>query len=371
MGLIQTFSGAIEGAVFSTLSDQWIEIITAGKFDERLIYAPGIILNRDTNTFTKNIGGVISNGSKIYVPENTAAVIFNESAIEEIITVPGGYIYNNGEESVFNTRTVDSMIDQVAKRFVHGGVSPTMKRIGFVNLREIRDIRYGTKGPQIYHDEYYDVDLEILSFGNISVKVVDVETLITGFIPANAKFYSFDDSRVKAQIVSEFLQSFATALNTLSNQYRISQLPSHSFEINEAIKKDSNHVGTWGERFGFELSNVAIENLELSETSKELVKRFASKKMDMKAYENITQRASDIAAQQKIAEGIQTHGLGDGAGVVVGMSSAQAVAGNLGGQQKLSLDEQIQMVRKLKELVDDGILSQEEFELKKKEVMGL
>lgn len=40
--------------------------------------------------------GVITNGSKIYVPENTAAFIFSESAIEEIITEPGGYEYRHG-----------------------------------------------------------------------------------------------------------------------------------------------------------------------------------------------------------------------------------------------------------------------------------
>ena len=91
----------------------------------------------------------------------------------------------------------------------------------------------------------------------------------------------------------------------------------------------------------------------------------------MKVYENITQKASDIAAQQKIAEGIQRNGLGDGAGVLIGMSSAQTISNNNGAQRKLSLDEQIELVRKLKALVDEGILSQEEFEIKKKEVMGL
>lgn len=36
-----------------------------------------------------------------------------------------------------------------------------------------------------------------------------------------------------------------------------------------------------------------------------------------------------------------------------------------------TLDEQIEAVKKLKDLVDAGILSQEEFEAKKKEVMRL
>ena len=36
-----------------------------------------------------------------------------------------------------------------------------------------------------------------------------------------------------------------------------------------------------------------------------------------------------------------------------------------------SLDEQVEAVKKLKELVDAGILTPEEFEAKKKQVMGL
>ena len=37
----------------------------------------------------------------------------------------------------------------------------------------------------------------------------------------------------------------------------------------------------------------------------------------------------------------------------------------------ISYDEKIEILRKLKQLVDDGILSQEEFEAKKKEILGL
>lgn len=37
----------------------------------------------------------------------------------------------------------------------------------------------------------------------------------------------------------------------------------------------------------------------------------------------------------------------------------------------MSFDEQIEALKKLKELMDAGILTQEEFDAKKKEVMGL
>ena len=97
--------------------------------------------------------------------------------------------------------------------------------------------------------------------------------------------------------------------------------------------------------------------------------------MNIRAYEDVSQRASNIAAQQKIAQGIQENGLGNGGGMLFGMNMAQ----NIGPQGQpastpstsMSFDEQIETLKKLKELVDLGVLTQEEFDAKKKEIMGL
>ncbi len=111
--------------------------------------------------------------------------------------------------------------------------------------------------------------------------------------------------------------------------------------------------------------------IEFSDDSRELVKQYSSKKMDMKAYDDVSQRTSNIAAQQKIAEGIRDNGLGNSGGMVYGMNIAQNLGPTAETKSKMSLDEQIETLKKLKELVDIGILTQEEFDAKKKEIMGL
>ena len=137
---------------------------------------------------------------------------------------------------------------------------------------------------------------------------------------------------------------------------------------------DNSNAGTWKERFGFEIVKVGIENIEFSPESRELVKQYSSNKMNLKAYEDISQKSSNIAAQQKIAQGIQDNGLGDGAGMIFGMNMAQNMnpqtAAPITQKSNMSFDEQIEAVKKLKELMDAGILSQEEFDVKKKEIMG-
>ena len=60
--------------------------------------------------------------------------------------------------------------------------------------------------------------------------------------------------------------------------------------------------------------------------------------------------------------------------MLFGMNLAQGMTprgeGVTGGSV-LPLDEQIEAVKQLKELLDEGMLSQEEFDAKKKEIMGL
>lgn len=102
--------------------------------------------------------------------------------------------------------------------------------------------------------------------------------------------------------------------------------------------------------------------------------RFSEHRVSMQAYEESSQRASNIAAQQKIAQGIQDNGLGDGGGMLFGMNLAQDLTARgegATGAPPLSLNEQIEAVKQLKELLDGGVLSQEEFEAKKREIMGL
>ena len=369
MGIIKAFSGAITG----TFADQWKDIVTAGTFDEYTVVSPGVLKNTNNGrgANTKGSDGVISNGSHIFVPENTAAFIFSQAGIEEVLSEPGGYEYQNGEESVFNGDGIGSLLGQMKERVGYGGISVSEKKIAFVNLREIRGIRFGTHGPLLYNDLYYGVDLEVFAYGSFSVKVTNAERFIRDFVPANTTYYSFSDEGVRKQLLSEFLQSFAVAVNSLSATYRISQLPSQTNEISKGVASDEHNAGTWPDRFGLEIVKVAIENIEFSPESRELVQQYSANKMNVKAYDDVSQRTSDVAAQQKIAQGIQDHGLGEGpGGMIFGMNMAEKIGTNASATPKMSMDEQIETLKKLKELLDIGVLTEEEFNAKKKEIMG-
>ncbi|WP_278801824.1 SPFH domain-containing protein [Bifidobacterium pullorum] len=392
MAIFKAFSGSISGA----FADLWKEIITASPFHEHTAVSPGVLkhVNNERGVNENGSEGIISNGSHIYVPENTAAFIFSESGIENVIIEPGGYEYRNGEESILAGDGIGSLFKQIGDRFTFGGQPVETKHVSFINLREIRGIKFGTRAPVAYHDRFYGTDLEIRSRGTMSLKVTDPVRFVRNFVPANVTTYSFDQPGAREQILSEFVQSFIVAINSLSDEYRIAQLPAQANSIADRIRNDQANAGTWEQRFGFRVVGVGIESIEFTEQSRLLVQQYASAKMNISAYEGISQQAGNIAAQQHIARGIEQHGLGDGGGMLFGMNLAQAmdpltaaaaghqptvaadatVTTDLPTQEpdpQMNIEQQIDAVKKLKELLDIGVLTQQEFDAKKKDILGL
>lgn len=388
MGILDAAFDAFSG----TLADQWKDIVTVGEFDERTAVAPGVRKrNNEGYGYNQGQSNLLSNGSIIYVPENTAAFIFSQSGIEDVITKPGGYEYRDGQLSVFDKQSRDesgivkTLFSQTAQRIGFSGMSADDKRVSFVNLRELRGIKFGTHGPLAYNDLYYETDLEVYAYGLFSIKIVEPVAFVRNFLPANARSYSFNDLESRSQLVAEFLHSFIVALNSLSTEYRVSQLPSQAGKIADQIRSEGENAGTWRQRFGIELCGVAIENIEFSDDSRELVHNYSEKKMSVRAYEGVSAQAGNMAAQQMIAEGVRENGLGDGGNMLFGLglagslnpqNASQATGATVPDQNsdaKLtpSVDDQVETLKKLKELVDMGILTPEEFAAKKKQLLGL
>ena len=389
MGILDAAFDAFSG----TLADQWKDIVTVEEFDERTAVAPGV-RKRSNEGYGYNQGqsNLLSNGSIIYVPENTAAFIFSQSGIEDVITMPGGYEYRDGQLSVFDKQSRDesgivkTLFSQTAQRIGFSGMSADDKRVSFVNLRELRGIKFGTHGPLAYNDLYYETDLEVYAYGLFSIKIVEPVAFVRNFLPANARSYSFNDFESRSQLVAEFLHSFIVALNSLSTEYRISQLPSQAGKIADQIRSEVENAGSWKERYGIELCGVAVENIEFSDDSRELVRSYSEKKMSVRAYEGVSAQAGNMAAQQMIAEGVRENGLSDGGNMLFGLG----LAGSLNPQNAsqateaaapakdvearpaaTSVDDQVETLKKLKELVDMGILTPDEFTAKKKQLLGL
>ena len=114
MGFVRVFKGAFGG----TLRDQWVDFyapkdnlsITAAVF-------PGVArgTNKNRGANIKGNENVISNGSKVVVPEGTALVTMQDGAITNVITEAGGYIYNTNDPNAKSIFAGDGFVDTIVK----------------------------------------------------------------------------------------------------------------------------------------------------------------------------------------------------------------------------------------------------------------
>lgn len=367
MGLLKAFSGALS----STLADQWKDIYVASKFDEHsaLVRAEKKEKDNGRGTNTKGSTGVITKGSLIYVPSKTACVIFNQSGIEEIITKPGGYQYEGGQSSIFDKREGESPIkEQIHERFIFGGLSPDHKEIAYVNLREIKGLKFGTSSEQSYYDQFYECELQVVAYGMYSLKIVDPQRFIEEFVPAGYLDYSFDDPRAIEALLGDIISSFNKALNKVSNKIKILDLPSNEHLLIEVMQKDRN-VGLWEERFGIKLISISLINISYSSESEAEVKKLNKTKMKYKTLESISDEAIEKELEISMMENIKKDETGNFGKTILGALLLRKTSKNR--KEKTSLREQERALRHYKRLLDEKIITQEEYEIKKKEILCL
>ena len=104
MGLIQAVAGSIGGS----LADQWKDFYTVpgGLPATAAMFAAvprGTNAGRGSNT--RGSSNVITNGSKIVVPEGYGLLLFQEGAVTGFVAEPGGYEWRSNDlnsKSIFS-----------------------------------------------------------------------------------------------------------------------------------------------------------------------------------------------------------------------------------------------------------------------------
>ena len=100
MGLISAGIGAVGG----TLADQWLDFLTAPAFDEQTLVASAVRQERKNGRGANKCGSttIVTDGTRVAVPENTAVIISDGGGILSVSTEPGYFVFrNDGQPSIF------------------------------------------------------------------------------------------------------------------------------------------------------------------------------------------------------------------------------------------------------------------------------
>ena len=320
MGLIRAAAGAVSG----TLADSWLEYITAGDMGANTVLTRGVQIKHGSNT--KGTPDIISNGSRIEVGPNQMMILVDSGRIVDYTAEEGCYeVFLSSSPSMFNGELKDSVRESF-ERFKFGGQPGKSQQVYFINLQEIRGIKFGTRNALQYFDNFYNAELFVRCHGSYSVKITDPLKFFMEVVPRNASNLTFD--ALGDQFNMEFLTALQSAIGQMSvDGVRISALPSKSMELSKYMATVLDE--DWTQARGMDICAVGIASISYDDESKALINMRNQGAMmgDPSVREGFVQSA--------VAKGLQSAGSNRaGAGqAYMAMGMGMQGAGNFMAQQ--------------------------------------
>lgn len=385
MGLIRAAIGAIGG----TLADQWKDFLTvpAGIGPTAALFPAvpaGTNAGRGSNT--KGSQAILTNGSRIVVPEGYGLLLFQEGALTAFADVPGGYIWNsddvNSQSIIAGDKLSTSLVRQSWERFKFGGRPGAQQLALFVSLKELPNNRFGTQSAVYWDDAYFNAQVGALAHGTYSLNIADPIVFAKQFVPSTylqgENVFDFTDraNPSASQLFSEVVGSLAAAFSSYTNDSdrgnRITKIQQDSLGFAKSLSQAVEEAYQWRATRGLVISKVTIVGIRYDEHTTELLKT--------------VQRADALAGtrgnanlQASVAAGMQAAGEDGGAGGILGLGIAAGSVGLSSLMQQVPSRETsrtgtqdlVATLEGLKRALDAGLINQADFDAAKAKALGL
>lgn len=266
MGIIKATLSAIGGG----LADSWLEVIEAESMSDTTVFSRGVAVRKDDKRSSNRKGtkDTISNGSVIHVYDNQFMILVDGGKVVDFTAEPGYYtVDDSAMPSLFAGQFGESLSESF-RRIKFGGVPSSSQKAYFINLQEIKGIKFGTRTPVNYFDNFYNSELFLRAFGSYSIKITDPLKFYAEAIPRSSEHVDIND--INEQYLSEFLEALQAAINKMSaDGIRISHVASKSRELSQYMATELDE--SFRNLRGFEILSVGIASVSYDEESKKLI----------------------------------------------------------------------------------------------------
>ena len=412
MGFFKAFTGALGG----TFADQWKDFYGPldGVSETAAVFRAvprGTNAGRGSNT--KGSENIITNGSKIIVPEGTALITMQDGQVTGMIAEPGGFEFRSDDinsKSFFSGDGIlASTISQSWDRFKFGGQPGSEQLAFYVNLKEIPNNRFGTQSEIYWDDAYLNAQVGAITRGTYTLKIVDPLLFIKNFVPvkylqADAPVFDLADMDSDAgtqlfnEVVSSLSHAFSNYTNDPSKGNRITKIQGDQIGFAQSLSKAVEDDYQWKTSRGIEIVKTAILAIEYDEDTKALLS-------DVKKADALSGARGNSFMQQSVARGMQAAGEnGGGTGMAFMGMGMQAGTGVMGGMQQPNVsqpnpfiqtnqaaasqtatatptttqpasttaaNDPYEELKKAKELLDAGVITQADFDAMKARILGI
>ncbi|MER2541493.1 MAG: SPFH domain-containing protein [Azonexus sp.] len=300
----------------------------------------------------------IQNGASLTVRDSQLALFVNEGTVADVFT-PGMY------KLTTQTLPVLTYLKNWDKLFE----SPFKSDLYFFSTRTQLDQKWGTPNPITIRDKDFGI-VRLRAFGIYSYHLSDAKTFYQKISGTRGEY-------TREELEGQLRNTMIAGMTDLFGESGVAfiDMASNQDEFGKAMHFKMAPVFA---EFGLTLDSLVVQNVSLPEELQKILDQKIGMNMigDMGRFTQY-QVANSIPVAAANEGGLAGMGVGLGAGVgfgqVMGQSMAQAmqpaVAPVAAAVAAVSADDVVATLEKLHGLVEKGILSKEEFEAKKVELL--
>lgn len=332
MGLIK----ALTTSTSAVLGDQFKEFVECPVVANNVIVQRGIVRHGEGNKNPSE--GIISNGSRIAVPEGMAMMIVENGKIVEFTAEPGTYTWDTSSEpSIFTGGLGKGIVDSIktlGSRITYGGQTAKDQRVYYVNIKLIPGQLFGSRGPILIADPLYG-SVEVTFHGEYAIRVDDPAILINnvvGSIPKDT--LTFDDiftSDGQNMLKMKFTQKIGEAISKVMTMHNVSFTHIQNY-LSDITNQMNQLLDTeWRGKYGIIIEDVALSNPTPSEASRDIIlemdKQVATTRRMGEVYSNNITGTMAAAS----AEALKSAAANDAGGMVgfMGMNMANTAGATM------------------------------------------
>jgi membrane protease subunit (stomatin/prohibitin family) len=289
----------------------------------------------------------IQTGAQLTVRDSQMALFVNEGNVADVFS-PGRYSLSTQNLPILTTLL---NWDKAFK-------SPFKSEVYFFSTREQIDQRWGTQTPISIRDKEFGV-IRLRAFGTFSYQVEEPTTFYQKISGTRAEYST---SELDGQLRSMIITHIATKLGQADTAFL--DMAANQQKFSEQLRSELDLPFL---QYGLKLNTFLVQSVTLPEELQAYLDKQSQMNLvgDLKKYANF-QAADSIAAAANNPGGFAGAGVGLGVGAAIGQTFAQSLPGQSGGA---SSEDVYAKLEKLHGLVSKGVLTQEEYDTKKAELL--
>ncbi|MGZ3872530.1 MAG: SPFH domain-containing protein [Mucilaginibacter sp.] len=293
----------------------------------------------------------LKNAGKIIVAPGQGAILIYEGKVADHLT----------DEGIYSIETNNHPFITTLQKLRTNFESEHKLKIWFYRASENVNQGWGTTQPVKYIDPVYKIPVELGANGSFAFRIASPLYLFSNII-GSKNIYMVSEARQLLQ--NRFPESLSSVLaqSGVSYQQIDAQLPALSAKISEQLSVELN-------KLGFELTDFKLNGTIFDAATKIRIGRIADITSDTIAAGEGGLSYVELEKLKALRDAARNEGGLAGAGLQmgVGMDLAKSFNTEKAGQINAGTPDAADKLKQLKNLMDEGIITPEEFAAKKKE----